>query len=201
MEEAYHNLIWAVLITVTYLNNTCNFLLYVLTAGTFREQLVALFTRKRPSVMRTWGGSSRETVPTIQLDTCSVSRKWKSVCYHVVWVPSFMFFQNKKNKRESFSCGCGCSLILLYILKKPGNFREYICTFCFMNNYRNPLDRKKFISPYYFRKNPSLPTKVKPPHSVGVQPACFVYGQLQDSCSQRPKVKVKQYNKLDQLIC
>ena len=89
MEEAYHNLVWAVLITVTYLNNTCNFLLYVVTAATFREQLVALFTRKRPSVMRTWGGSSRETGTTIQLDTCSVDRKWKSVCYHIVCVPPY----------------------------------------------------------------------------------------------------------------
>ena len=59
---------------VVFLNNTCNFLLYVVTAATFREQLVALFTRKKPSVARTWGGNSLEiSVTTTQLENFSTS--------------------------------------------------------------------------------------------------------------------------------
>ena len=59
LERAQYHFTWAVLVHVVFLNNSCNFLLYVLTAATFREQLVALFTRKKPSAERIWGGQLR----------------------------------------------------------------------------------------------------------------------------------------------
>ena len=46
-EQAFHNFIWAILVHINFLNNSCNFILYVLTGPSFRKQLIEMFTFSR----------------------------------------------------------------------------------------------------------------------------------------------------------
>ena len=54
LERTYHNFVWALLVHINFLNNSCNFILYILTAPSFRKQLVAMFTNVKVKVNVRW---------------------------------------------------------------------------------------------------------------------------------------------------
>ena len=54
LERTYNNFVWAVLVHINFLNNSCNFILYILTAPSFRKQLIAMFTNVKVKVNVRW---------------------------------------------------------------------------------------------------------------------------------------------------
>ena len=51
-ESARRRVTWALLVNVNLLNNSCNFILYVLLAPSFRKQLVLLFSEMKQGVLK-----------------------------------------------------------------------------------------------------------------------------------------------------
>ena len=71
LEQAKNNFLWALLVHVNFLNNTCNFILYVLVSPTFRKQMIATFSfLGKPKFVRQWGNS---VAPTSVVDTDSTN--------------------------------------------------------------------------------------------------------------------------------
>ena len=67
-ERAKNNFLWAVLVHVNYLNNSLNFVLYILIAPSFRKQFIKLFIKLRSDFSKRWTSSvapvsSQQSVP------------------------------------------------------------------------------------------------------------------------------------------
>ena len=54
LEDAVSNFLWALLVHINFLNNSCNFILYILTAPSFRKQLIGMFTKIKVKVNSRW---------------------------------------------------------------------------------------------------------------------------------------------------
>ena len=65
LDRSFHNFLWALLVHINFLNNSCNFILYVVTGPSFRKQLIEMFTfsKKQTFTRTTTTTKTNHTVP------------------------------------------------------------------------------------------------------------------------------------------
>ena len=63
LDRSFHNFLWALLVLINFFNNSCNFILYVVTGPSFRKQLIEMFTfSKKQTLTRTTTTKTNHTI-------------------------------------------------------------------------------------------------------------------------------------------